>query len=79
MSLVRTGTYEFKSLNNLMDFVKPLILEGYPVAIDTVQGKFPREYTIEKFIVYVGDKGVKLSVYYNEPTVAPNKSEESEG
>ena len=72
MSLVRTGTYEFKSLSNLMDFVKPLILEGYPVAIDTVQGKFPREYTIEKFIAYVGDKGVKMSVYCEAP-------DESEG
>lgn len=55
--------YEFKSLNNLLDFVKPLIVEGYPVAINSVPGKFPREYTIEKFIAHIGEKGSQLKVY----------------
>ena len=66
MAMVNSGTYEFKSLSNLMDFVKPLIVEGYPVAINTVLGKFPREYTIEKFIAYVGEKGNQFKIYSAE-------------
>jgi len=68
MAMINSGTYEFKSICNLMDFVKPLILEGYPVAIDTVRG----EYTIKKFVTYIGEKGVKF--YCAEPTQeAPNE------
>ena len=52
-----SNIYEFKSLNNLLDFVKPLIAEGYPVAINIVPGKFPREYTTEKFLACIGEKG----------------------
>ena len=70
MAMINSGTYEFKSLNNLLDFVKPLVIEGYPVAINTVPGIFPREYTIEKFIIYVGEKGVKF--YCDEEAVANN-------
>lgn len=66
MAMINSGTYEFNSICNLMDFVKPLILEGYPVAINTVLGKFPREYKIEKFVAYIGEKGVKF--YYAEET-----------
>ena len=66
MPMINSGTYEFKSLNNLLDFVKPLVVEGYSVAINTIPGTFPHEYTIEKFIVYVGEKGVKF--YCDEET-----------
>ncbi len=74
MAIINSDTYEFQSLDNLLDFVKPLVVEGYPVAINTVPGTFPREYTIEKFVVYVGNKGVKF--YCDEPTEALNESEE---
>lgn len=40
MAMIDTGAYEFKSLSNAMNFVKPLIVEGYPVAIDTVYRDF---------------------------------------
>jgi hypothetical protein len=62
------NTYEFKSLNNLLDFVKPLIVEGYPVLLQLIPCKFPREYTIEKFVAYVGEKENQLEVYCKEET-----------
>lgn len=36
MAMINSGTYEFNSIFNLMDFVKPLVVEGYSVAINTV-------------------------------------------
>ena len=36
MAMINSGTYEFNSICNLMDFVKPLVVEGYSVAINTI-------------------------------------------
>lgn len=63
MSMINPGTYEFKSLYNVMDFVKPLIVEGYPVAINVFYKQFPRENDIDKFTVDVGKKGCKIAIY----------------
>ena len=67
------NTYEFKGLDSLLDFVKPLIVEGYPVAINSIPGKFPREDTIEKFIAQVGEKGTQLEIYCKEDVSNGNR------
>ena len=63
MSMINPGTYEFNGLDNVMNFVKPLILEGYSVAINTVYKDIPFEYDIDKFEVNVGKKGCKMAIY----------------
>ena len=63
MSMINTSTYEFTSLFNVMDFVKPLIVEGYSVVINTTYKPFPRENDIDKFTVNVGKKGCKMAIY----------------
>ena len=63
MSMINSGTYEFDSIFNVMDFVKPLVIEGFPVAINTVYKEFPRERDIDKFIVNIGKKGCRMAIY----------------
>lgn len=63
MAMINPGIYEFKSLYNVMDFVKPLIVEGYSVAINTVYKCVPFENDIDKFEVNVGEKGCKIAIY----------------
>ena len=63
MSMINPGTYEFNSLYNVMDFVKPLLIEGYSVAINTVYKEVPFENSIDKFEVNVGKKGCKMAIY----------------
>jgi hypothetical protein len=63
MSMINSGTYEFNSLMNVMDFIKPLIVEGYSVAINTVYKDVPFEDSIDKFTVDVGKKGCKMTIY----------------
>lgn len=58
--------YEFRSLFNMMDFIKPLAVEGYTIAIKTVYKQFPRENDIDKFIVMVGPKGKDIKVFVTE-------------
>lgn len=75
MAMINSGTYEFNSIQNLIDFIRPLIIEGYSVAANTTFKKYPWEHDIEKFTVYVGEKGAKF--YCCEETeLAPNESEE---
>ena len=62
MAMINSGTYEFNSIFNLMGFVKPLVVEGYSVAINTVFKEFPREHDIDKFEVNVGKKGCKMAI-----------------
>lgn len=66
MSMINSGTYEFNSLFNVMDFVKPLLVEGYSVAINTVYKNVPFDIgnCIDKFEVNVGKKGCKMAIYY---------------
>ena len=55
--------YEFNSVENLLAFIRPLIIEGYTVATRTVFRPFPRENTIDKFTIYVADtQGKELSI-----------------
>lgn len=63
MSMINPGTYEFTSIFNVMDFVKPLVVEGYSVAINTTYKQFPRENDIDKFTVDIGKKGCKMVIY----------------
>ena len=65
MSMINSGTYEFNSLFNVMDFVKPLIVEGYSVAINTVYKDVPFDIgnCIDKFEVNVGKKGCRIAIY----------------
>lgn len=63
MAMINSNTYEFKSICNVMDFVKPLIIEGYPVAINTVYEAIPFENSIDKFTVNIGKKGCKMAIY----------------
>ena len=65
MAIINPGTYEFNSLYNVMDFVKPLLVEGYSVAINTVYKDVPFEIgsCIDKFTVDVGKKGCKMAIY----------------
>jgi len=57
------GEFEFDSIHNVMDFIKPLLIEGYSVAINTVYKRLPFEDSIDKFVVYVGEKGCKMAIY----------------
>lgn len=63
MSMINSKTYEFNSIFNVMEFVKPLLVEGYSVAINTFYKEFPRENEIDKFTVDVGKKGCKMAIY----------------
>lgn len=65
MSIINPGTYEFNSLFNVMDFVKPLLIEGYSVAINTVYKDISFDFgnSIDKFEVNVGKKGCKMAIY----------------
>lgn len=63
MAIINSGTYEFNSIFNLMNFVKPLVVEGYSVAINTVFKEFPKEHDIDKFEVNVGKKGCKMVIW----------------
>ena len=55
--------YEFNTIQNVLDFIRPLLIEGYTVATRTVFKPFPRENSIEKFVVYVADtQGKELSI-----------------
>lgn len=56
---------EFEYTDNLLGFIRPLIVEGYSVAVRTVFRPFPRENSIEKYIVSVlvdKDKEMKVTV-----------------
>lgn len=59
---------EFESIENLLSFIKPLIIEGYSVATRTVFRPFPRENSIEKYVVYVlMDKSKEMKITVVDP------------
>lgn len=61
--------YEFESITRTLDFVKSLIVEGYPVVINTRFMGFPRENDVDCFEVTVGEKKNNINVmieYKNE-------------
>ena len=59
--------YEFNSIENLLAFIRPLIIEGYSIATRTVFRPFPRENSIEKFAVYVIDKDKEMKITVVDP------------
>ena len=56
------NNYKFESIIRTMDFVKSLVVEGYPVVINTQFMSFPRENDIEYFEVTVGEKKNNIHV-----------------
>ena len=59
---------EFDYIENLMSFIKPLIIEGYTVTTKTVFRPFPRENNIEKFVVSVlMDKSKEMKITVVDP------------
>lgn len=75
MAMINSGTYEFDSILNVMDFVKPLLVEGYSVAINTVYKNVPFEIKncIDKFEVNVGKKGCKMAIYDPDEKACDNE------
>lgn len=68
MAMIPTATqYEFTSIENLLAFIKPLIIEGYSIATRTEFKPFPREYSIEKYVVYVVDKDREMKITVKDP------------
>ena len=46
--------YKFTSIDRVLEFIKPLLVEGnYKVSIKTLYKEFPREYQIDYFEVTV--------------------------
>lgn len=73
MAMINPGTYEFNSLYNVMDFVKPLLVEGYSVAINTIYKDVFFENCIDKFTVDVGKKGCKIAIYDPDEKACDNE------
>ena len=51
--------FYFHSLINVIDFIKPLILEGFEVSIKPVYKKDCGYDKLDKFAVLVGEKQIK--------------------
>lgn len=46
--------YKFTSIDRVLEFIEPLLVEGnYKVSIKTLYKEFPREYQIDYFEVTV--------------------------
>ena len=66
MTTLPNNIYEFDSLYNAIDFIKPLIVEDYPVVIQKIYGEkkhFPTELECKGFRVEIGPKGEEIKVY----------------
>lgn len=75
MAALPNNIYNFDSLYNALDFIKPLIVEGYSVVIQKIYGEtlFPTcERKCMGFQVEIGPKGEEVKVYL------PNEKAESE-
>lgn len=62
MSMIINNNFEFNDISNVLDFVKPLLIEGYSVSINKVH----KEYLFDgedKFTIIVGNKGCKWEIY----------------
>lgn len=51
--------FYFNSLTNVIDFIKPLILEGFEVSMKPVYEKDCGYDKLDKFAVLVGEKQIK--------------------
>ena len=69
MATLPNNVYEFDSLHNALDFIKPLIIEDYPIVIQKIYGEksfFPTEFECKGFRVEVGPKGEEIKVYVKD-------------
>ena len=67
MATLPNNLYEFEDFFNMIDFIKPLIVEGYPVIIQKIYGERPLLPGMERetlgFQVEIGPKGENVKVY----------------
>lgn len=74
MAMTPTVTeVEFNSIENLLDFIKPLIVEGYSIAVRTIYEEFPYQYKIKNFVVYLVDKDKDMKITLKDPEDKKNK------
>ncbi len=63
MALTNANTYSFNSHHAVLDFISPLILEGYPVAIQTIyEEHYWDKDRIDHYEVSVGEKKKRITV-----------------
>ena len=73
MALTNANNYSFNSHQGVLDFISPLILEGYPVAIQTVyEENYWDKGRIDHYEVSVGEKKKPIKIYVGEPEKAEN-------
>lgn len=64
MALINTDSYTFNSRQAVLDFIAPLITEGYPVAIQTVYGNTIMDKDkIDHFEVFIGEKRKPIKIF----------------
>ena len=67
MATLPDNMYEFKSIYSALDFIRPLLIEGYPVTIQKVYGEQPvlpsMEMEVIGYRVEVGPKGEEVKIY----------------
>lgn len=63
MALTNADNYSFNSHQAVLDFISPLILEGYPVAIQTVyQDLYWDKDRIDHYEVFIGEKKKPIKI-----------------
>ena len=61
MALINASKYSFKLRQAALDFVAPLIVEGYPVVIQTVFDEFWKD-RIDHYEVSIGEKRKPIKI-----------------
>lgn len=72
MSMIVNNNFELSNISNVLDFVKPLLIEGYSVSINKVH----KEYLFDGedvFTIIVGKKGCKIAIYDPEEKACDNE------
>lgn len=65
MSAVITNSiYEFDRYSNVMDFIKPAIDEGYPIAINPIKDECNPNFT--RYAVAIGSKDTEFKIMVSE-------------
>ena len=63
MALTNANNYSFNSHQAVLDFISPLILEGYPVAIQTIyEDHYWDKDRIDHYEVSIGEKRKPIKV-----------------
>ena len=64
MALTNTNNYSFNLHQAVLDFISPLILEGYPVAIQTVyEDHYWDKGRIDHYEVSIGEKKKPIKIF----------------